>query len=102
MENMNLPIACSLTAPELQERRRKVLRKVSAAVLEVKDLEDGYAYRFPSAENWINELANLVTLERQCCPFLTFNVRVEASAGPVWLELSGPKGTKTFLDSLFE
>jgi hypothetical protein len=102
MESSKLPIACSLTGPELQERRRQILRKVGEAVLEVKDLGDGYAYRFPSDGVWITELANLVTFERQCCPFLQFNVRVEPGAGPIWLELSGPEGTKDFLNSLFE
>jgi len=102
MESTNLTVACSLTGPELQERRRRVLRKVSEAVLEVKDLGDGYAYRFPSDEIWITELANLITVERQCCPFLRFNLRIEPGAGPIWLELSGPQGTKDFLTSLFE
>lgn len=102
IESTDLPVACSLTGPELQERRRQVLRQVGEAVLEVKDLGDGYAYRFPPDEIWITELANLITFERQCCPFLTFNVRVEPGGGPIWLELSGPEGTKDFLNSLFE
>lgn len=102
MESANLPVACSLTGPELQERRRRVLRKVGEAVLEVKDLGDGYAYRFPADEIWIIELATLTTFERQCCPFLCFNIRVEPGAGAIWLELTGPEGTKGFLNSLFE
>lgn len=102
MDGTNLPVACTLTGPELQERRRQVLRKVGEAVLEVKDLGDGYAYRFPTDEVWIAELAKLITFERQCCPFLKFNVRIEPGAGPIWLELTGPEGTKDFLNSLFE
>lgn len=102
MDGTNLPVACSLTGLELQERRRQVLRRVGEAVLEVKDLGDGYAYRFPTDEIWITELANLITFERQCCPFLKFNVRIEPGAGPIWLELTGPEGTKDFLNSLFE
>lgn len=102
MDGTKLTVVCNLTGPELHERRRQVLRKVSEAVLEVKDLVDGYAYRFPPEENWNIELANLITLERQCCPFLTFVVRIDPGAGPIWLELTGPAGTKDFLNSLFE
>jgi hypothetical protein len=102
MEAMNLPVACSLTSPELQERRSHVLRKVSESVLEVKELGDGYAYRFPGDEIWITELANLIKFERLCCPFLQFNIRIEPDAGPIWLELSGPEGTKDFLNTIFE
>jgi len=101
MNEVSLPIACNLTAPEFQERRNSLLLKASEAVLESVELADGYAYRFPSESSWITELAHLITLERQCCPFLQFNLRLEPSEGPIWLELSGPPGTKEFLTSLF-
>ncbi len=101
MERTNLSVACSLTGPEFQERRSRVLHKVGESVLEVKELGDGYAYRFPADETWIMELANLIKFERQCCPFLQFNIRIEPDAGPIWLEMSGPDGTKDFLNSLF-
>src|SRR2546422_8634597 len=90
MEVTNLPMACSLTGSEFQERRSGLLRKVSEAVLEVKELSDGYAYRFPPDNVWITELANLVELERQCCPFLKFSLQLGPGDGPIWLELSGP------------
>ena len=102
MNTVNLPVACSLTGAEFQERRSRVLRKVSEAVLEIKELADGYAYRFPSEATWLNELANLITLERQCCPFLKFSIQLEPGEGPIWLELCGPEGTKDFLNSVFE
>ncbi|HKO42376.1 MAG TPA: hypothetical protein VJU84_03745 [Pyrinomonadaceae bacterium] len=40
---MTLPIACSLTDAALQERRRDVLLKVRNAVIETRELEDGYS-----------------------------------------------------------
>ncbi len=95
----SLPIACSLTEPELRERRSAVLQKAGSAVLEIVEMESGYAYRFPSDDKWLDELINLVRLERQCCPFLTFRITVEPNGGAVWLELTGPSGTKEFLSS---
>jgi hypothetical protein len=41
----------------------------------------------------------MLVFERQCCPFLRFNIRLEPGEGPIWLELSGPEGTKDFLNS---
>jgi RimJ/RimL family protein N-acetyltransferase len=96
-----IPIACALTAPELQERRETVLQKVRQAVFEVKELEDGYAYTFPSADRWLSEVAGLIDLERQCCPFLRFRLTVEANDGSLLLELTGPEGTKEFLVNTF-
>ena len=98
---MGLPIACKLTDPEFQQRRADLLKTFQGALLETKELDDGYAYRFLSEGNWITELAQLITFERECCPFLQFNLRLEPANGPIWLELTGPEGTKDFLQSLF-
>ena len=102
MTSIDLPIACTLTAPELQERRRTVLQKVRSAVVEVRELENGYAYSFPSAERWLVEVVGLIDLERQCCPFLRFQLTVEENGGPLWLKMTGPKGTKEFLAGTFD
>jgi hypothetical protein len=98
---MSLPIACSLTNSELQERRRGVLHAVRTAVVEVRELENGYAYYFTSDGERLAELAQLIDLERQCCPFLQFRLTVEPDNGPVCLEMAGPEGTKEFLATTF-
>jgi len=96
-----LPIACTLTAPELQQRRETVLQKVRRAVVEVRELKDGYAYSFSSASEWLDEVANLIELERQCCSSLRFRLTVEANDGSLLLEMTGPEGTKEFLAGMF-
>jgi hypothetical protein len=100
--NSNLPVACSLTAPELQQRRSELLQKLRSAALGVEELDEGYAYRFHSDESMLSDLATLIQLEHQCCPFLRIKLIVEADNGPIWLELTGPPGTKDFLKSVFE
>jgi hypothetical protein len=58
---------------------------------------DGYSYRFdPSAFELI---ASFVKNERKCCPFLNFSIEVRALGAPVWLRITGPDGTREFLDS---
>lgn len=98
----NLPVACDLTSADLQERRRTVLEKLRDAVVEVKELADGYIYSFASEGNRFKELADMIDLERQCCPFLQFRLNVAAGGGPLQLEITGPEGTKDFLLSTFE
>jgi hypothetical protein len=80
----------------------EVLQRVRAAALEVKELNDGFAYRFPIGESLLADLSSLIQLEHQCCPFLKIALIVEAGDGPIWLELTGPSGTKEFLTSVFE
>ncbi len=99
MEAPSLPVACSLTEPEFRERRNTVLEKVGQAVLETVELERGYAYRFPSDDEWLSKLVNLVRLERRCCAFLALKILVEPGGRSIWLELTGPGGTKEFLSS---
>jgi hypothetical protein len=101
VETESVPVACLLTAPELQERRRGVLQKFSSAIIEIKELEGGYAYSLPADGEWLTELANLVNLERLCCPFLRFNIIVEPQGQPIVLEIIGPAGTKEFLEATF-
>ena len=97
-----LPIACSLTVPELQARRNEVLQKARAVALEMKEIDGGFSYRFSSNESVLADLSTLIQLEHQCCPFLRISLTVEAGDGPIWLELTGPPGTQEFLKSIFE
>ncbi|MGH9900274.1 MAG: hypothetical protein ACRD68_00365 [Pyrinomonadaceae bacterium] len=95
-------MACSLAEAEFRERRGGILRKVRDAVEEAKEVEGGYAYRFRPDKNFIVELAGMVNLESQCCPFLRFRMTVEPGGGPIWLEMTGPQGTRDFLASIFD
>jgi N-acetyltransferase len=96
-----LPIACTLTAAELQQRRETVLQKVRQTVLGVTELVDGYTYKFPASSEVLSELASLIDLERRCCPFLQFCLTVEPNNGSLLLEITGPQGAKEFLQSTF-
>ena len=72
-------------------------RLFGGAVRERRDLPDGYAFRF-DAES-LEQVARFVANERRCCPFLSFTVEVAPGAGPVWLHLTGPAGTRQLLDA---
>jgi len=98
---IDLPVACSLMPAELQERRRTLLSKMRSVVSEVKELEDGFRYQFPLADDVLSELVKLIQLEHQCCPFLTFRLTIDAGTDSVSLEMTGPQGTKEFLAEVF-
>lgn len=98
----DLPIACSLTAPELQERSATILRRVRALALKVEETEEGFAYSFASDESLLADLCTTIQLEHRCCPFLRFSLIVEPGDGPIRLELAGPQGTREFLKSIFD
>jgi hypothetical protein len=98
---MELPIACILTDVEMRERRRTILDSVRRAVLDVTSLSLGYAYRFEPTSQVLAELGRLVDLERQCCPFLTFRIVIEAGNQPICLEVTGPPEAKGVIADFF-
>lgn len=96
-----LPIACTLTDPELARRAAAVREDLFAGAEGWEVLPDGYAIRFPGDAIWKERLDAFVTYERQCCAFLTFTLRFAPNAGPIWLSLTGPAGTKDFVRAQF-
>jgi len=96
-----IPVACALTDKQLQQRRKDYLEKIAASLDGFKELESGFSYRFPLREGVLQDLAEIVDLERQCCPFLSFRIILEAGDNSVSLELTGAKGTKETIKALF-
>src|SRR3712207_4327548 len=102
MKGEILPIACTLTDKELQMRRETVLRQVAAHLIDSRELKNGFSYRFPADDDLLQELINVINLERKCCPFLNFKLIVESNSETSMLELTGREGTKEMLKSLFD
>jgi len=93
----NTPIACSLTTAELRDREARVLAQFRSAVIETEELQEGYAFRLSGDGEWIGLIAELMVAERECCPFLAFEVIALPNKGPVIVRVTGPAGTKEFL-----
>jgi len=93
------PSACSLTASGLRARRRAVLELLRRHGREQRPLPNGYRLCFEQSDDVMASLAALIETERACCPFLSFQMIVEPDHGPVSLELTGPAGTREFLEA---
>lgn len=96
-----IPVACFLTDQELQARRKNYLDKAADSLIESAELSDGRVFRFPLTPEMLRDLAEIIDLERRCCPFLNFRLTVEAGAAVVALELTGGAGTKDAIEALF-
>jgi len=92
-------LACRLLPAELRARREQVVRLLRDRCREQEALPNGYRLRFDLSDGLLAELATLIDLERQCCPFLDFQLTLGPDNGPCWLRLSGPKGTREFLEA---
>ncbi|HKG93941.1 MAG TPA: hypothetical protein VKA84_18675 [Gemmatimonadaceae bacterium] len=99
-ETVSTPLACVPGAIPTADRPAHfalAARLFGDASRERCALPDGYAFRFePDA---LEQVARFVANERKCCPFLTFTIALAAGGGPLWLQLTGPVGTREFLDA---
>jgi len=95
-----IPVACRLSAPELRAREASLLARFRSAVIRTEELQEGYTFRLPGEGESIRLVAELIAAERECCPFLTFELSAEPNRGPLRLRVSGPGGTKEFLKAL--
>lgn len=92
-----MEIACRLTAPELRERKETIIASLKKQILEKKELQNGYAFRFAGTDQAIDELAEFIKTERECCSFFTFRLIVSGNKSETWLELTGPAGVKDMI-----
>lgn len=98
----DLPIACRLPEAELKQRRAELIERLFSRVLETIPLENGYAFRFRGDGDLLTALFHFIEIERRCCPFLEFRLTVERGQGSIQLDLTGPPGSREFLESAFE
>ena len=97
----DVPVACRLSAAELRKREATLLVQFKSAVISTEELPHGYAFRLPGDGECFTVLANLIMAERECCPFLTFELVAQPNMGPVIVRVTGPGGAKEFLTSIF-
>jgi hypothetical protein len=91
------PVACTLTPGELTLRGDDLLPGLLRDAVERLETPRGYRYRFDTTSGRLAAIAAVVERERVCCRFFEFTIRMEADAGPIWLDVEGPEGTKAFL-----
>ena len=92
------PIACNLTGEARAERGDDV-RALFQEVEQVRELADGYAFRFAGSDSAASRLLEFTLVERRCCPFFTFELAFEPNEGPIWLRLRGSTNIKDFVAS---
>lgn len=97
------PFACNVAGISAERRPRYVAlaKKLVSSKQEVRELADGYAFRFSVEASTLQDLAEFITYERLCCPFFDLEMVVEREGGPAWLRLRGREGVKEFIRTEF-
>ena len=97
------PFACKRLALTSEQRRRQdELAKTLHPMMHLsRELADGFEFELPSDAPTFRATAEWAAMERVCCPFFDFELRLEREGGKFWLRLTGREGVKRFIKSEF-
>lgn len=96
-KNNKATVSCKLTTPELRKRKATVIASLKKQLLEKKELENGYAYKFKGTDKILDDLTSFIKTERACCDFFVYSISISGDQSEAWLSLTGPKGAKEFI-----
>ena len=101
--NTSSPLACNMGVFTPAQREAHILNttQLIQSIQSIQEVENGYAFIFANETEVIANIAEFISNERLCCPFLTFMLKVDADDQPISLSLSGPAGTQEFLREEF-
>jgi hypothetical protein len=88
--------------PAQRESHVLTTKKLVQAIQRVQEIENGYEFTFPNESELIFGIAEFISNERLCCPFLEFSLNVLSDRQPISLSLTGPIGTQEFLRAEFD
>jgi hypothetical protein len=101
--NSVTPLVCNMGVFTPAQREAHILTttQLIQAVQSVQEVENGYELSFPNKTEFISKIADFISNERLCCPFLKFTLKVVSNSEPIFLSLTGPIGTQEFLRTEF-
>lgn len=96
-----MTVACNLTAisPAQRPRYRDLADKLRGSIRDRRELSNGYTFTLATEAIALLEVAEWITMERRCCPFLAFQLEVGDDA--LRLAISGPEPSKAILLDAF-
>ena len=102
--NADTALTCNMGVftPAQRESHIRTTTELIQIVHGVQEVENGYEFAFPNESELITKIAEFISNERLCCPFLNFSLNVFSISEPVYLSLTGPLGSQEFLRAEFE
>ena len=99
---IDLPVACTLSPAAFDARRQNLLPGLWRRADQRHELPNGFRLGFEARPGVLADIARAIDAERQCCRFLSFAIAMAPDEGPITLDLTGPAGTREFLEAMFE
>lgn len=88
--------------PTERDAHIRTTRQLFESVQHVREMDNGYQFKFPNETEFIVKIAEFISRERLCCPFLDFILNIRSNDQTISLLLTGPIGTQEFLRAEFD
>lgn len=103
--SQDTPLVCNMDVftPAKREHHIQTISQLFQKVQDIHEVENGFEFMFPNpnGSEIITRLAQFISNERLCCPFLEFTLKIASNDEPISLLLTGPEGTQEFLRAGF-
>ena len=98
-----IPLACNMNVftPAERELHIQTTKKLFQSVQDIRESGNGYEFSFPGSSDALVSVAEFISRELLCCPFLEFTFKVLPDYEVSTLLLTGPEGTQEFLRAEF-
>lgn len=96
------PIACDLSVLDDPKHHKTETASLFAEREDMRVVSDGVALRFPSTMDYAQRILRFIRGERQCCPFLTFEMIFEPEEQGLWLVLGGDEQAAAYIQNQFD
>ena len=82
------PLVCKMTRAEQAKHKEVLQKEIFSQVKKVDEIKTGYIFYFNYDEDFLMKMTDYVIAENNCCPFLTFDIKLH-SKDDVMLKISG-------------
>ena len=99
MPDKESPFACDMSAIAAEQRTAHFanIDRLFRSVESIRELPTGYTFQLPNQPDVLLAATQFITLERLCCPFFGFGLKIEPEGGALRLSLTGRDGVKPFI-----
>jgi hypothetical protein len=97
-----MSVSCRLLPAELRKREATLLKELRGRIETATPLADGYILKLKPDDANIKLAAEVIAVERQCCPFLQFRLTCAQESRAVVLEMRGPAGSRELLQQVLQ
>lgn len=92
---------CTPPSKEGISRHLKQNKRFATLVKERTPIENGFLFKFSTADVKLDELKEFVEFEQECCKFMTFQVDSESHKDEIWVSVTAKKGEHPEFFELF-